>query len=219
VEGTTFAATHVVSAEGAAFWSEPDPNRAAEGRLDPHLPVQLLTETTGWAQVRCSNGWETWIDSRYLAVPAAPAPYATPVPPAYSQRAAPDALAIGAPLVGAALAVLGGFLPWISGAGEDISAWDIPVKSLFDTQNVDQGLDTGPILLVLLVTVVPLFTRRSLPQALIGVLAGLTVLIALLGFRLFNDVADFGPGIDLGFGLVLTMAGGLVLVIGAVRRP
>jgi SH3-like domain-containing protein len=67
VDGAGFRPTHVAPAAGLLTWDAPDPSRAATNRLEPDLPVQLLEETTGWARVRCSNGWETWVDAGQLA--------------------------------------------------------------------------------------------------------------------------------------------------------
>jgi hypothetical protein len=61
-----FHPTHRVPNSGAPAWEVPDPARAATHRLDPDLPVRLLEQTTGWAHVRCSNGWETWTDAQQL---------------------------------------------------------------------------------------------------------------------------------------------------------
>lgn len=81
-----FSPTHSVPPEGAATLPTPDPNRPAEGRLDPGLPVQVVASAGAWAQVRCSNEWITWVDGRTL-VPLAtvPAPVAAAAPaPAFA---------------------------------------------------------------------------------------------------------------------------------------
>lgn len=75
-----FTATHIAPAEGMDTWREPDPSQAPDNRLDPDLPVHVVEETTGWARVRCSNGWESWVDASKLvpiaAAPVAPAAFA-----------------------------------------------------------------------------------------------------------------------------------------------
>jgi hypothetical protein len=73
-----FTPTHTAPAEGMDTWREPDPSQAPDNRLDPDLPVHVLEETTGWARVRCSNEWETWVDaSKLVAIaPVAPAAFA-----------------------------------------------------------------------------------------------------------------------------------------------
>lgn len=68
-----FRPSHVAPSAGLLAWDVPDPSRTAAHRLDPNLPVQLLEETTGWARVRCSNGWQTWVDATQLvAIPFRP---------------------------------------------------------------------------------------------------------------------------------------------------
>ncbi|HEU5300900.1 MAG TPA: SH3 domain-containing protein [Acidimicrobiia bacterium] len=73
-----FTPHHAVAGGGATTWTQPDPARPGDGHLDASLPVQVLAETTGWAHVRCSNGYETWIDARMLAPIPDPAPAAPP---------------------------------------------------------------------------------------------------------------------------------------------
>lgn len=63
---TAFTPQHLIAASGAVTWAEPDPAKSGDGRLDGGLPVQTLAQTTGWARVRCSNGFETWLDAREL---------------------------------------------------------------------------------------------------------------------------------------------------------
>jgi hypothetical protein len=71
--------THVVPTEGLPAWAGPDGSAAPAANLDPGLDVMLLERRGDWAQVRCSNGWEAWVDARRLVV-SAPAPAAAPAP-------------------------------------------------------------------------------------------------------------------------------------------
>ena len=67
VVGTpSFQATHVVPAKGLPAWATPDPTHPAVATLDPGLGVQLMTWWGEWAHVRCSNGWEAWVNGRLL---------------------------------------------------------------------------------------------------------------------------------------------------------
>ena len=60
-----FRATHRTPATGADTFDTP--GAAATGqRLDPGLDVAVIERTGDWAHVRCSNGWETWVDGRLL---------------------------------------------------------------------------------------------------------------------------------------------------------
>jgi hypothetical protein len=72
--------THVVPTEGLPAWSGPDGSTPPAANLDPGLDVMVLERRGEWAQIRCSNGWEAWVDGRRL-VESAPAPAAAPPPP------------------------------------------------------------------------------------------------------------------------------------------
>jgi hypothetical protein len=71
--------THVVPTEGLPAWAGPDGSAAPAATLDPGLDVMVLGEQGAWAHIRCSNGWEAWVDARRLVV-SAPAPATTPTP-------------------------------------------------------------------------------------------------------------------------------------------
>ena len=60
-----FPATHRVPATGADAYDAPGA-ATPTNRLDPGLDVQVLERSGDWAHVRCSNGWETWVDARVL---------------------------------------------------------------------------------------------------------------------------------------------------------
>jgi hypothetical protein len=76
--------THVVPTEGLPAWAGPDGSATPAANLDPGLDVMLLEQRVEWAHIRCSNGWEAWVDVRRLVV-SAPAPATatapTPAPP------------------------------------------------------------------------------------------------------------------------------------------
>lgn len=59
-------ATHLVPAGGVDAWTAPDPEKQPENKIEAGQPVEVLEETTGWAHVRCTNGWETWVDASKL---------------------------------------------------------------------------------------------------------------------------------------------------------
>src|SRR5512132_2782657 len=83
--------THVAPTEGLPAWIEPDGSAAPAANLDPGLDVMLVESRGDWARVRCSNGWEAWVDGRRLVVsapaqttapiPAPPPPQTAPTPP------------------------------------------------------------------------------------------------------------------------------------------
>jgi hypothetical protein len=99
--------THVVPTEGLPAWAGPDGSAAPAATLDPGLDVMLLEQRADWAHVRCSNGWEAWVDARRL-VASAPAPAAAPTPappPPTATQTGPPSAAWGTP--GAAAAPAG----------------------------------------------------------------------------------------------------------------
>jgi hypothetical protein len=77
--------THVVPVEGLPAWAGPDGSVPPAANLDPGLDVMVIETRSEWAHIRCSNGWEAWVDSRRLvarrAPAAAPAQPSTPPPP------------------------------------------------------------------------------------------------------------------------------------------
>jgi hypothetical protein len=87
-----YTQTHVVPTEGLPAWAGPDGSVPPAANLDPGLDVMVLESRGEWAYIRCSNGWEAWVDGRRLVV-SAPAPAAAPppTPPLPAQPAAPPA--------------------------------------------------------------------------------------------------------------------------------
>ena len=64
--GGAFSVTHVVPGRACPRWATPDPTYPPAARLDPGLGVQLVTWWGEWAHIRCSNGWEAWVNGRLL---------------------------------------------------------------------------------------------------------------------------------------------------------
>ena len=64
--GRAFAVTHVVPRKGLPAWHTPDPTYPPVAHLDPDLGIQLVTWWGEWAHIRCSNGWEAWVNGRLL---------------------------------------------------------------------------------------------------------------------------------------------------------
>lgn len=61
-----YRASHRVPWTGMPAWSAADPGPAPAANLDPDLDVEVLEWSGDWARVRCSNGWEAWVDGRQL---------------------------------------------------------------------------------------------------------------------------------------------------------
>jgi hypothetical protein len=91
-----YTQTHVVPIEGLPAWAGPDGSTPPAANLDPGLDVMVLERRADWALVRCSNGWEAWVDGRRLVesapgpAPPAPTPSAPlPAAPGPAPQAAP----------------------------------------------------------------------------------------------------------------------------------
>jgi hypothetical protein len=75
-----YSQTHAVPNEGLPAWAGPDGSGPPAANLDPGLDVMVFESRGQWAHIRCSNGWEAWVDARRLIV-SAPARAAAPAPP------------------------------------------------------------------------------------------------------------------------------------------
>ena len=65
--------TRVIPSGGLPTWPEPDPVAAPGPSIDAGNAVEVLEEREhGWARVRCSNGWEAWVDGAKLLEPGTP---------------------------------------------------------------------------------------------------------------------------------------------------
>jgi SH3-like domain-containing protein len=71
--------THVVPQGGASAWAKPDRVERPVAQVDPRVEVQVIGRYREWANLRCSNGWSSWVDGRVLE-PLPSDPASTPVP-------------------------------------------------------------------------------------------------------------------------------------------
>jgi hypothetical protein len=85
-----YSQTHAVPSEGLPAWSEPDGAGPPAANLDPGLDVMVLEKRGEWAHVRCSNGWEAWVDGRRL-IASQPSPAGAPPGPAAAPAQPPQA--------------------------------------------------------------------------------------------------------------------------------
>jgi hypothetical protein len=87
-----YSQTHVVPTEGLPAWAGPDGSGPPAANLDPGLDVMLVESRGEWAYIRCSNGWEAWVDGRRLIVSQpASTPATSPPPPPGAQPTPPSA--------------------------------------------------------------------------------------------------------------------------------
>ena len=200
---TAFVASHTVPKGGLDARATPDPAAPVAARLDPGLTVKVIDRVDDWAHIECSNGWQAWVDARYLVGATGTA----------TTAARTDGLAIAgiglASLIGMAAVIGGGFLDWWKVAGVSLTAWDIPMKFVL-SGDVDDGLKVGPFLFVVVLLAIPLVTRRPLPA--IATMAIAVVPIVLAGMTLIRGVRE-DPSIDPKLGMLLTFAGGVLILV------
>ena len=199
--GAGAAATHRVGAAGAPTRPRPETSDAPDHRLEPALEVVEILRWGTWSNVRCTNGWETWVEASQLESLT-------------GSGGGGNQLAIWVPIGGAAVVVLGSFLTWFSSAGASVNAWDLPWVSLATRDATDVNIDAGPLLLVVVVVVAALLIGRALPGWAVGAPGLFALVTALLGFWSYFDFPDPRP--DLGVGLILTFLGSLVMLAGAM---
>jgi len=119
--------THVVPTEGLPAWAGPDGSAPPAANLDPGLDVMVLEEQGSWAQIRCSNGWEAWVDARRLvASPPAPAAAPAPAPPPPAATPPPPAAAAPPPPPPTAPTPTTAPPPPPTQAGPPSAAWGTP---------------------------------------------------------------------------------------------
>lgn len=61
-----YRASHRIPWTGLPAWPTTNAGPDPVATLDPDLDVEVLEWSGDWARVRCSNGWEAWIDGRPL---------------------------------------------------------------------------------------------------------------------------------------------------------
>jgi hypothetical protein len=215
-----FRPTHRVPHGGLQAFDAPDPNRPVAAQLAPNLDVQLIRWWGEWAEIRCSNGWSAWVGGRQLAEDR-PATRAAPSSGSLEARLRQLPLPAGlSPLaaVGAVLVVIGSFLPWISvdvlGSSVSSSAWDVPIWFVLTGDDAVSGFDTGLLLLLGFAAVVapPYVTRRPLDERIVLGVGLVTIGAAAMMFLRIVVLEDL-PGVGVGFGAFVTLAGGVMLVV------
>jgi SH3-like domain-containing protein len=224
---SAWTATHAVPAGGLDAWESPDGAVAPLTHLAPGVQLSVLeTQPNGWTHVVGANGWRGWVDGRRLVGAAsgrsgalspsrrADAPFGMSMPSWWP----PEVAVLSA--AGAALVLLGSFLPWLTVGPASASAWDISIGFLITGGSVAGGLKVGFILLAVLAVLLPAVTKRALPDAVlptVGLIAiGAAVLTLIRGLAGIT-VAGFHVTYDPGFGLFLTLAGGGILAIDRIR--
>lgn len=217
----SFQPTHYGPDQPLATWDAPDAARPPGPPLPNRLPVRVLQWWGQWAQVECSNGWTAWVDGRWLQpLSATPAP--AQWQPGVAQpagRAQAAGFVWSIPLGGAALALLGAFLPWITN-GSSSNSFDANIVFLFDYTPSSEGTVKVGWLLALLALGAGVLSALAVSRP--GRLAcgwGLTGVSALFVVQLQRLLSEFDAGSlfgHLGVGAYLTLAGGVVIGLGKV---
>jgi hypothetical protein len=164
--------------------------------------VQIVEQRGDWVLVRCANGWETWTDGRRLHAVAHVAEARTDAPTTGVSR-------ILAPL-GAALAVIGTFLPWYESGGYSVNAWDIPLWGLLANDLTSTGGPKAALPIIIAgIAVVALFVRPS---------GWLLIAIGCLAtnpavFGIARWLFAFDPRPNLGAGAPVALVGGALVVV------
>jgi hypothetical protein len=224
---SAWTATHAVPAGGLDAWGRPDGAVAPLTHLAAGVQLSVVeSQPNGWTHVVGANGWRGWVDGRRLVGAASGPPRA---PSSTRPVDAPFGITMPSwwpmevgvlPAAGAAFALLGSFLPWLTVGPASASAWDISVGFLITGGSVAGGLKVGFILLAVLAVLLPAVTKRALPDAVLptlGLIAiGAAVLTLIRGLAGIT-VAGFHVTYDPGFGLFLTLAGGGILAIDRIR--
>lgn len=196
---TSWRPTHTVPTAGASAWSSPDASEPAATHLQPGVRLQVVEEQGAWARVIGENGWTGWVDGRALRAAR---------PGAVIER-------VGIlPLAGAAVVLLGTFLPLMSWGGSPITAWQIPLLSLVLNSAAASWLPTGILLLLLLFVALPLLTGRPLSGRVLVGLGAVAVDVAFITL-LRTGAEDLST---VGVGLFVIVAGGLLVIAEGVRR-
>jgi hypothetical protein len=178
------------------------------------VAVEVLERRAdGWAQIRCSNGWSAWADGRLLSLPVGPAGSGEGRP-----RSAAGAALSWLPNVdpfsagGAALVLVGSFLPWLSVGPFSASAWDISLNYLLTGHGTLSGFKVGIVLVAVVVVAIPSLSGRPLPGWVVPLVGGVSLCAALAALVRGLGTA---PSLDPGVGLFVTLAGGATLVVRA----
>ncbi len=133
-----YSPTHVIPQTGLPAWPVPDGTGAPAATLDPGLDVEVTERRADWAHIKCSNGWEAWVDGRRLVeagassagpeAAVAPQPETPPTEPIQTPPTAPVQTPPVAPEPVAPAAPASGWAS-PSTAGAPSTAWSAPAAS------------------------------------------------------------------------------------------
>jgi hypothetical protein len=203
--------------QGLNCRAKADPTAPVIARMDPLLQVRVVERAGDWARVVCSNAWEAWIDARRLLTLDDGAAQLLQALATMNQAGQRQQAGAGAArklwigplaLLGAAIAIGGTFLPWLTLGDFSIKAWDVSAQALYFGSSNTDGVKAGIPVLIAALVVWPLVVRRSMPGIIR--LAVAAVVIAAAGAA-FVQGHRTDPSLNPGIGLFATLAGGLLI--------
>jgi hypothetical protein len=128
-------------------------------------------------------------------------------------------------LIGGLVAAAGALLPWVKGGAASENAFGVPVQFLVDQETTaDGGFSLGWLVLAAAITGCVILVRggeERIRKAAGSAAAGVAVLYVVQVQRLVSSFGgDAGVGVTdiVGFGVLVTLAGGLVLAFAPGRR-
>jgi hypothetical protein len=214
-----FNPTHRTPPGGIATYPEPDAGVAPGPNATSGLDVQVLEQWGDWAKILCSNGWSAWVDGRRLLPRSGNAPRAQTH--GSSSATGIDRATVVA-FAGAALVLIGSFLPWTRSVqgSETTNAFDIKATFLVDYETVgDNGPKIGWLSLVIVAAVAVVVLRKLDDRARLACGIAAVAVAALYILQLQRLLGSYPADADVpglidyvGIGALLAGAGGLVIV-------
>ncbi|MEZ5116740.1 MAG: hypothetical protein R2737_10770 [Candidatus Nanopelagicales bacterium] len=144
-------------------------------------------------------------------------------------RAGSTPMRLGIAMIGAAVVVVGAFLPWLSLQGApSIGSPDIPLQALVDINTVSDG-PIDVVVLLIAAAVVAVIGSVSPRWTLFRRIAGWTVVLAasLWVAQIQRQLSEIPAGTPdaptlfstVGFGVYVTIVGGLLVALGPGAKP
>lgn len=221
-----FQPSHTAPPGGLVTRDSPDQARPPGPELEAGLPVEVVGDHGGWAEIRCGNGWTAWVEAERLVpagVPAEqPASAVVAAPsPLGGKIAVPQSVGARTMLAAGACVALLSFAPWLSfssgGESRSLTSWKAPALYLIDWEANPDGIKLGVLIVVLGVMTAGLALVRY-HAGVARTMGALTlVVVSLYVFQVMSS-PGFGIG-DVGVGAWLTGIAGLAGLVAARGGP
>jgi hypothetical protein len=231
-----------VPAGGIAVWADADPTRAPIADLPAGFELVVVGRRGSWVHVQAEDGLDGWVDGSQLAG-VATVPEAAEDPETETAAGAPPVTGVvvdkqpstfrlsRGPIMGAAgalIAIFGTALAWQQTVANrlEVDAYGMPVRFLTGWEHLaDQGLALGWLVVILasVGAVVSIIAGGGIVRRILGVAVMLVCLIYVLQQQDWLSSLELGLGSGLnvwdvvGFGVPVTFAGGVVMVLAPSR--